>query len=97
MVHAAGNVEVVTWPVVEGADDDLAVVDALARLQLAARRWGFALRLRGAETDLLGLIDLVGLTGVLRTRSGGGQLEGEPEHLEELEVQEVVMPDDSVA
>ena len=95
VVRSAGNVEVVTWPLVDGAGD-LAVVDALARLQLAARRWGFSLRLRGAETDLLGLIDLVGLTGVLTATSGGGQLPGQAEDVEELEVEEVVVPDDPV-
>ncbi len=42
---------------------DLTAVDALARLQLTARRHGTALRLRGGTPQLLGLLDLVGLVG----------------------------------
>ncbi len=42
---------------------DLTAVDALARLQLTARRHGTALRLRGGTPQLLGLLDLVGLAG----------------------------------
>jgi hypothetical protein len=98
VVRAPGDVEVVSWPVTDGATDGLAVVDALARLQLAARRWGCAIRVRGAQDDLLCLIDLVGLKAVLTSPpSGGGELTGEAEHLEQLEVEEVVVADDPVA
>ena len=44
---------------------DLAAVDALARLQLAARRRGSALLLTGASDSLRALIDLVGLADAL--------------------------------
>jgi anti-anti-sigma regulatory factor len=44
---------------------DLAMVDVLARLQLAARRRGLQLRLRRAPPELRELIQLVGLTDVL--------------------------------
>jgi anti-anti-sigma regulatory factor len=45
--------------------DDLAVVDRLARLQLAARRLGGEVRLRAPAPDLLALLRLVGLADVL--------------------------------
>ncbi|MFD7899305.1 STAS domain-containing protein [Streptomyces sp. NPDC059743] len=43
---------------------DLAAVDALARLQLTARRHGCRVRLRGAGRELRLLLDLVGLLGL---------------------------------
>jgi hypothetical protein len=49
---------------------DLATVDALARLQLVARRAGLELRLRRASPDLLDLIAFVGLDEVLRVEPG---------------------------
>ena len=45
---------------------DIRTVDALARLQLTARRVGWELRLRCPPHELVELIDLAGLTGVLR-------------------------------
>ena len=45
---------------------DLRTVDALARLQLAARRLGFELRLCSASPELLELVDFAGLAAVLR-------------------------------
>jgi ABC-type transporter Mla MlaB component len=50
---------------VEGVDPDAVTVDALARLQLAARRHGCRIRLRGASTQLRRLVDLIGLRDVL--------------------------------
>ena len=44
---------------------DLGTVDALARLQLAARRSGLELRLRHVSDELLELITFVGLGEVL--------------------------------
>ena len=43
---------------------DLMTVDALARLQLAARRSGCEVELRGASDELLELLDLCGLGAV---------------------------------
>jgi anti-anti-sigma regulatory factor len=43
----------------------LATVDALARLQLAARRRGLELRLHSPQRELRELIELAGLTAVL--------------------------------
>ncbi|MEU9847508.1 STAS domain-containing protein [Streptomyces sp. NPDC047985] len=55
---------------------DLALVEAVARLGLVARRaGGKRLRLRDAPPELLALLDLLGLSGVLdvgyRTGRGG--------------------------
>jgi hypothetical protein len=95
VVRSPGDIEVVTWPVACSGQRDLALVDALARLQLAARRWGCAIRLRGAEDELLALVDLIGLKEVL-TGPSGRQLAGDAERLEQLEVEEVVVADDPV-
>ena len=57
---------------------DAAAVDALARLQLAARRVGLEVRLRHASTELCCLIEFVGLADVLRVEPGG-----EPEERED--------------
>ena len=50
---------------VRGVDVDAVTVDALARLQLAARRRGCQVRLRHASTELRELVDLMGLSDVL--------------------------------
>jgi anti-anti-sigma regulatory factor len=49
---------------------DAVTVDALARLQIAARRAGRRLQLRNASDDLQKLIAFVGLDGVLRVEPG---------------------------
>jgi hypothetical protein len=50
---------------------DAAAVDALARLQLTARRLGHEILLRDASTELQELLDFVGLRDVLRVEAGG--------------------------
>ena len=50
---------------------DVAAVDALARLQLNARRLGYEIHLRDASVDLQDLLDFVGLSDVLRVEAGG--------------------------
>jgi ABC-type transporter Mla MlaB component len=50
---------------VEGVDGDAVTVDALARLQLAARRHGCQVRLRGCSRDLRELVAFMGLSDVL--------------------------------
>lgn len=62
-----GDVEITLW----GGDRpgraaDLALVDALARLQLEASRLGWAIRLQGPCADLRALLDLVGLAGLVQ-------------------------------
>ena len=46
-------------------EPDAVCVDALARLQLAARRRGCVVRLRGASPALRDLVELMGLADVL--------------------------------
>jgi ABC-type transporter Mla MlaB component len=48
-----------------GVEPDGVAVDALARLQLAARRHGCRVCLRGASPELLELVEFVGLSDVL--------------------------------
>jgi len=50
---------------VDGVEPDAVTVDALARLQLAARRRGCRVRLRGASDDLRALLAFMGLQDVL--------------------------------
>ena len=56
-----------TWDIDVGAISapDAVAVDALARLQLAAKRFGHTLRLVHACDELRGVIDLMGLSDVL--------------------------------
>ena len=51
---------------------DLTVVDALARLHLAARRADLALVLRNTGTELRALLDFVGLADVIRDADRAG-------------------------
>jgi ABC-type transporter Mla MlaB component len=53
----------------ESVPADLATVDALARMQLAARRAGVEVTLVGGPQLLRDLIDLIGLTKALRVES----------------------------
>jgi len=55
---------VAVWPLT-GVRRDLAVVDALARLQLAAQRLGWSVRVRNADDELRALLEFVGLADVL--------------------------------
>jgi ABC-type transporter Mla MlaB component len=50
---------------VSGVEPDAVTVDALARLQLAARRHGCQVRLRHASRDLVELVAFMGLHDVL--------------------------------
>jgi ABC-type transporter Mla MlaB component len=50
---------------VRGVDADAVTVEALARLQLAARRHGCQIRLRGTSVELRELIAFMGLSDVL--------------------------------
>ena len=56
----------------------LEIVDALARLQLAAHRHGYRLRLVEAPAELVELVELAGLAGVL-----GVEPRRQPEEREE--------------
>jgi hypothetical protein len=50
---------------VDGVEPDAVVIDALARLQLAAKRNGCRVLLRGSSPELLDLVAFMGLTDVL--------------------------------
>jgi ABC-type transporter Mla MlaB component len=50
---------------VAGVEPDAVTVDALARLQLAAKRFGCQVRLRRASAQLLELVAFLGLADVL--------------------------------
>jgi ABC-type transporter Mla MlaB component len=50
---------------VRDAAADVATVDALARLQLLAKRLGGRIQLRNASTELLELVAFMGLADVL--------------------------------
>jgi hypothetical protein len=49
---------------------DFEIVDALARLQLAARRAGYRIDVTAAPADLVELIELAGLTETLGVEAG---------------------------
>ncbi len=92
---------------VDGQRPDLALVDRLARLQLAARRLGWAVRLRhphDRRCRLTELLELVGLDGVMgrgldETLADAAELlrdaQREPEGDEEIRAEEVVEPGDA--
>ena len=61
------DVDVIVCDVAELVDPDAITVDALARLQLTARRLGGRIRLRHACGELRDLIALMGLTEALPT------------------------------
>lgn len=97
VVLLGGDVEVVVGRV-PGGRPDLGVIEALARLQLEARRRGCSIRVRDASRELCELLGLVGLAGLV-ARPGDLVLEGgrEAERGEELRVEEAVEPGDPSA
>lgn len=74
--------------VAEKGKPDLDAVDALARLQLVARRLGCSVQLQEITPELAELLDLVGLRR---------ELGGEAESCEQVGVEEGVEPGDPVA
>jgi hypothetical protein len=93
VVVVRGDCEVVVGRVT-GTRPDLGAVDALARLQLAARRRGWSIRLDNLSAELAGLLDLVGLADVVVGSPGSGrELGRKTESGEQLGVEEVVQSD----
>lgn len=82
MVAADGSEQVVGR--VDARRADLALVDALVRLQLVARRDGARVRLRDVSDELRALLELVGLAGVLGLEPGGKAELGEQPGVEEV-------------
>jgi hypothetical protein len=64
-------------------DPELATIDQLARLALAARRGGGRLHLRNANAAMMMLIDLAGLAEVLEALPLCVEVEGQPEEGEQ--------------
>jgi ABC-type transporter Mla MlaB component len=56
---------VIVWDLRDLGEVDAGTVDALARLQLAAKRLDARIVLRNVPSELVELLDLFGLTGVL--------------------------------
>jgi hypothetical protein len=78
------DVELVLWRMDGLSGPDLDLVDRLARLQLAARRLGYAIRLRNPCDELRSLLDLVGLTDVLPLEAAGQAEGGEQPGVDEV-------------
>jgi hypothetical protein len=90
--------DVAIWTITSWDQRDLAIVNALARLQLLAHRIGCTIEVRDPSPELTGLLDLAGLAEVLGTPSVlRVEMVGETEGGEEAGVEEVVMPDDPVS
>jgi hypothetical protein len=80
---------VVAWAAMGEGRPDLAAVDGLARMQLAARRLGGVIRVAEMSSELAELVELVGLRR---------ELTGEAEEGEDvLGIEEGMDPGDPVA
>jgi hypothetical protein len=97
VVLVRDGAEVAAWPFARPGQLDVGVADELARLQLAAQRLGCSIQLRDACEELIGLLELVGLGGVVIEVPLPVEVLGKPEVGEELGVDEVVVADDPVA
>ena len=75
---------------------DLTVINELARLQLAARRLGCSIVLRGVGVRLAELLDFAGLTDILPA-DYGREVSGKSEGGEKSGVEEGMEPGDPVA
>jgi hypothetical protein len=60
-----GGTDIVVCDVRGVVDPDVVAVDALARMQLTAQRFGHCIRLRHASPELQGLLALTGLCDVV--------------------------------
>ncbi|MCU1464902.1 MAG: hypothetical protein JWM72_830 [Actinomycetia bacterium] len=89
-------------PMIVGCDvsritePDECALDALARLQLTARRLGAIIHLHNATPALADLIELAGLADVLIVESGV-EVDRQIEEREEIRVDEEVHPRDDSA
>jgi ABC-type transporter Mla MlaB component len=70
LLLANGDVDLVTCEVGGLVHPDVTAIDALARLQLTARRSGRAIRLRNAQVELRDLVALTGLRDELPVCAG---------------------------
>jgi hypothetical protein len=72
VVLVFGEITVASWPLDVRGRLDLGLLDELARLQLAARRVGFGIRLRGIRPELSELLALTGLAEAVGAETGPG-------------------------
>jgi anti-anti-sigma regulatory factor len=80
------------------AEPDPEILDALVRLQLAARRRGASIRLENACPVLVDLLALAGLSDVLPVlRASGVEMDRKTEQREEVLVDEEVEPGNASA
>jgi hypothetical protein len=75
-------------------EPDALVLDALARLEIVARRYGATLRLRRASDALTDLIECAGLAGVLEIERSGVEVDRQVEEGEQRGIDEEVHPGD---
>ena len=73
IVYVGGRVPTIGWVVVGYGRPDLATLDGLARMQLAARRLGGAIRITEMCPDLAELVDLAGLRRELTGEAEEGE------------------------
>jgi anti-anti-sigma regulatory factor len=78
-------------------EPDEHTLDALAHLQLTARRLGASIRLRDAAPALVNLIELAGLADVLEVGGSGVEVERQVEEREEVRVDEEIHRGDAPA
>ena len=62
---ATGKVDLITYDVAAVVEPDVLAIEALARLQLTARRMAGSIRVRHASSELRDLLDMVGLRCVV--------------------------------
>lgn len=98
VVLVSGNTTMVCGALILEGRPDLSVVDELARLQLAARRLGCSIVLRGVGVELAELLAFAGLTDILpAVAQHQGEKGGEVEGGEEVGVEERMNPGDPIA
>jgi len=73
---------------------DESSLDALARLQVTARRYGTTIRLHNVSPALADLIDVAGLAGVLVVAGSGVEVDRQVEQGEVRRIDEEVDPGD---
>jgi hypothetical protein len=99
VVVAVNGWTVASWSFPNARPVDLASVDAMARVALAAQRAGADARLLGCPRQMRALLELAGLSDRLLVDESTGSVEvvGQAEGGEQRRVDEAVVADDPVA
>jgi hypothetical protein len=98
VVLVSGDTTVVYGTIPPDGRFDLSVVNELARLQLAARRLGCSIMLRGVGVELAELLEFAGLTDILPPAvEGGREISRKAEGGKQCGVEEGVEPGDPIA